>query len=87
MEEIEYASERDLAIRNVDRESTPANQVKAALRRLRDAGFRPCIECDPIAEMRQIQNTATGFMRVRAPAPSSDETTRSATQHNPRPTT
>lgn len=46
MDEIQYASERDLAIRNVDRESTLLRQVKAALRRLHDGSFGTCIECD-----------------------------------------
>jgi DnaK suppressor protein len=31
MDEIQYASERDLAIRNVDRETTLLRQVKTAL--------------------------------------------------------
>jgi len=46
MDEIQYASERDLAIRNVDRESTLLRQVKAALRRVRDGSFGTCVECD-----------------------------------------
>lgn len=46
MDEIQYASERDLAIRNVDRESRLTRQVKAALRRLHDGSFGTCIECD-----------------------------------------
>jgi DnaK suppressor protein len=46
MDEIQYASERDLAIRNVDRESTLLRQVKAALRRIRDGNFGTCIECE-----------------------------------------
>ena len=33
MDEVQYATERDLAIRNVDRESNLLRQVKAALRR------------------------------------------------------
>ena len=37
MDEIQYASERDLAIRNVDRDSTLLRQVKAALRRIATA--------------------------------------------------
>jgi DnaK suppressor protein len=45
MDQIQYASERDLAIRNVDRESTLLQQVKAALRRIEDGGFGTCIEC------------------------------------------
>ncbi|MCX6620649.1 MAG: TraR/DksA family transcriptional regulator, partial [Acidobacteria bacterium] len=34
MDEIQYASERDLAIRNADRESTLLRDVKSALRRI-----------------------------------------------------
>ena len=40
MDEIQYATERDLAIRNVDRESTLLRQVKAALRRIHDGSIR-----------------------------------------------
>jgi DnaK suppressor protein len=46
MDEIQYASERDLAIRNVDRESRLLVQVRAALRRIRDGSFGTCIECE-----------------------------------------
>jgi DnaK suppressor protein len=46
MDEIQYASERDLAIRNVDRESTLLRQVKAALRRIHDGSFGTCIDCE-----------------------------------------
>jgi DnaK suppressor protein len=46
MDEIQYASERDLAIRNVDRESSLLRQVKAALRRARDGSFGTCMECE-----------------------------------------
>ncbi len=46
MDEIQYASERDLAIRSVDRESTMLRDVRAALGRIRDGSFGACIECD-----------------------------------------
>jgi DnaK suppressor protein len=46
MDEIQSASERDLAIGNVDRESTLLRHVKAALRRLHDGTFGTCIECE-----------------------------------------
>ena len=46
MDEVQYASERDLAIRNVDRESILLRQVKAALRRIRDGSFGTCIDCE-----------------------------------------
>ena len=53
MDEIQYASERDLAIRNVDRESTLLRHVKAALRRVHDGSFGTCIDCEsPISPKR-----------------------------------
>jgi DnaK suppressor protein len=46
MDEIQFASERDLAIRNVDRESALLRQVKAALRRIHDGSFGSCFDCE-----------------------------------------
>jgi DnaK suppressor protein len=46
MDEIQYASERDLAMRNVDRESSLLRDVNAALRRIHDGSFGTCIECE-----------------------------------------
>ena len=46
MDEIQFASERDLAIRSVDRESRLLRQVKAALRRFHDGSFGTCVDCD-----------------------------------------
>jgi DnaK suppressor protein len=46
MDEIQYASERDLAIQNVDRESALLRQVQAGLRRIHDGSFGTCIECE-----------------------------------------
>jgi DnaK suppressor protein len=46
MDEIQYASERDLAILNVDREYQILQQVKAALRRIHAGRFGTCIECE-----------------------------------------
>ena len=53
MDEIQYASERDLAIQNVDRESSLLRQVKAARGRIHDGSFGICVECDcPISPKR-----------------------------------
>jgi DnaK suppressor protein len=50
---IQYPSERDLAIRNVDRESTRRREVIAALRRTGDGTFGECVECgSPISPKR-----------------------------------
>ncbi len=46
MDEIQFAKERDLAIRNVDRESSLLRDVKDALRRIHEGSFGPCIECE-----------------------------------------
>jgi DnaK suppressor protein len=46
VDEIQSASERDLAIRNVDRESTLLRDVRAALLRIQDGSFGTCIQCE-----------------------------------------
>ena len=54
MDEIQYATERELAIRNVDRESSLLRQVKAALQRIRDGSFGSCMECESAISPRRL---------------------------------
>jgi len=54
MDEIQYASERDLAIRNVDRDSTLLRAVKAALARIHDGSFGTCIECESAISPKRL---------------------------------
>jgi len=54
MDQIQYASERELAIRNVDRESTLLRQVKAALKRIHDGSFGSCVECDSAISPKRL---------------------------------
>jgi DnaK suppressor protein len=54
MDEIQYASERDLAIRNVDSQSTLLRDVKAALLRIRDRSFGTCIRCNWAINPRRL---------------------------------
>jgi DnaK suppressor protein len=54
MDEIQYAAERDLAIGNVDRETTMLRNVKAALQRMRDGSFGTCIECESEISPKRI---------------------------------
>jgi DnaK suppressor protein len=54
MDEIQYASERDLAIRNVDRDSTLLRAVKAALRRIHDGSFGTCIDCESAISPKRL---------------------------------
>jgi DnaK suppressor protein len=46
MDEIQLATERDLAIRNVDRESGLLRDVQDALRRIQAGEFGTCTECE-----------------------------------------
>jgi DnaK suppressor protein len=55
MDEIQYASERDLAIRNVDRESALMREVRAALLRIRDGSFGICIRCDEAISPKRLK--------------------------------
>ena len=53
MDEIQYASERDLAIQSADLVSNLLRDVRAALERIRDGTFGSCIECEsPISPKR-----------------------------------
>ena len=54
MDEIQYATERDLAIRNVDRESTLLREVKAALRRIQGGSFGTCVDCEEVISPKRI---------------------------------
>jgi DnaK suppressor protein len=54
MDEIQYASERDLAIGNVDRETILLRGVKAALRRVDDGSFGTCIECESAISPKRL---------------------------------
>jgi len=54
MDEIQYASERDLAIRNVDRESVMLRHVRAALRRIHDGSFGICTECESAISPKRL---------------------------------
>ena len=54
MDEIQYATERDLAIRNVDRESTLLRQVNAALRRIHNGTFGTCVDCEETISPKRL---------------------------------
>jgi DnaK suppressor protein len=55
MDEVQYASERDLAIRNVDRDSTLLRGVKAALGRIHDGSYGTCIECESAISPKRLK--------------------------------
>ncbi len=46
IDEVTRAAERELAIRNLDRESNLLRNVRAALRRINDGTFGVCAHCE-----------------------------------------
>jgi DnaK suppressor protein len=54
MDEIQYATERDLAIRNVDRDSNLLRDVKDALRRIHEGSFGACVECESAINPKRL---------------------------------
>jgi DnaK suppressor protein len=46
LDEVQHASERELAIRNLDRDSNLLRNVRSALRRIGDGSFGVCLHCE-----------------------------------------
>jgi DnaK suppressor protein len=46
LDEVQYAAERELAIRNLDRESHLLRSVRSALRRVDDGSYGVCVHCE-----------------------------------------
>jgi DnaK suppressor protein len=46
LDEVQLAGERELAIRNLDRESNMLRNVKAALARIADGSYGICMHCE-----------------------------------------
>jgi DnaK suppressor protein len=54
LDEVQRASERELAIRNLDRESKLLRNVRAALRRIDDGSFGVCLYCEEDISQRRL---------------------------------
>ena len=54
LDEIQRASERDLAISNIDRGSKQLRDTRAALRRICDGGFGVCEECEQEIHLKRL---------------------------------
>jgi DnaK suppressor protein len=54
MDEIQQATEQDLAMQSVDRESRQLRQIKAALQRIRDGGFGTCTDCESAISPKRL---------------------------------
>ena len=54
MDEVQYAAERELAIRNLDRESGLLRELNAALQRIDDGTFGNCIQCESAITSKRL---------------------------------
>jgi DnaK suppressor protein len=46
LDEVQHAAERELAIRNLDRESGLLRQVRGALQRIEEGSYGVCLHCE-----------------------------------------
>lgn len=54
LDEVQNAAERELAIRNLDRESNLLRNVRAALRRIDEGAFGTCVHCEEEISPKRI---------------------------------
>lgn len=54
IDEVQRASERALAISNIERESKQLQNARAALRRIHDGTFGICEECDEQISLKRL---------------------------------
>ncbi len=54
LDEVQLAGERELAIRNLDRESNLLRQVRGALARIADGSYGTCMHCDEEISIKRL---------------------------------
>jgi DnaK suppressor protein len=54
LDEVQLAGERELAIRNLDREANLLRQVRGALSRIADGSFGVCMHCEEDIKIKRI---------------------------------
>jgi DnaK suppressor protein len=55
LDEVQHAAERELAIRNLDRESHLLRNVKGALRRMDDGSYGTCLHCEEEISPKRLE--------------------------------
>src|ERR1700688_619268 len=55
IDEVQLAGERELAIRNLDRESNLLRHVKGALSRIADGSYGVCMHCDEDIKVKRLE--------------------------------
>ena len=54
IDEVQLAGERELAIRNLDRESNLLRNVRAALARIADGSYGTCMHCEEEISLKRL---------------------------------
>jgi len=54
LDEVQNAADRELAIRNLDRESNMLRNVRAALRRIEEGSYGTCVHCEEEISLKRI---------------------------------
>lgn len=54
LDEVQHAAERELAIRNLDRETQLLRHVRAALGRIADGSFGVCVHCEEDISIKRL---------------------------------
>jgi DnaK suppressor protein len=54
LDEVQLAGERELAIRNLDRDSNMLRQIRRALARIEDGSYGVCLHCDEEISPKRI---------------------------------
>jgi DnaK suppressor protein len=54
LDEVQHAAERELAIRNLDRDSNLLRNVRRALRRIEEGSFGVCLSCEEDITLKRL---------------------------------
>jgi DnaK suppressor protein len=55
LDEVQHAAERELAIRNLDRESHLLRNVRGALRRMNEGSYGTCMHCEEDISPKRLE--------------------------------
>ena len=55
LDEVQHATERELAIRNLDRESHLLRNVRGALRRMEEGAYGTCLHCEEEISPKRLE--------------------------------
>jgi DnaK suppressor protein len=67
LDEIQHAAQRELAIRNLDRDSNLLRNVRSALRRIEVASFGICVRCEEEISPKRLAAVPMGSLLYSVP--------------------